>query len=116
MLSTTFTQKNPVTYLFDEAVVVKSGIEVNETEKVANGCHHALSNMIPVLINSLTRNVVDQKFYRGKTSASRTTVLTPSRASADAVYDPPGPPPTTKTVHCSGTESIFSYKFDRRRS
>ena len=31
----------------------------------------------------------------------------PSRASAEAVYEPPGPPPTTSVVHLVGIESMF---------
>ena len=39
--------------------------------------------------------------YLGKISASNSTVSTPSRASVQAVYEPAGPPPITKTeVFC----------------
>ena len=42
--------------------------------------------------------------YLGNLSASSTTQLTPSRTNADAVYEPPGPPPTTSTVVSSGID------------
>lgn len=45
--------------------------------------------------------------YLGNFSASSNTVSIPSRASTAAVYDPPGPPPTTKTVHCSGMDILI---------
>ena len=44
--------------------------------------------------------------YLGNLSASKTTQLTPSRASAEAVYDPPGPPPTTNTVVSVGIDIV----------
>lgn len=40
--------------------------------------------------------------YRGNFSASRTTVLMPSRAKTEAAYEPAGPPPMTSTVHLCG--------------
>lgn len=42
--------------------------------------------------------------YLGNFSASNSTVSMPSRASTAVVYDPPGPPPTTNTVQCSGID------------
>ena len=45
--------------------------------------------------------------YLGNLSASNTTVSMPSRASTAAVYDPPGQPPTTNTVHCSGIDILI---------
>lgn len=45
--------------------------------------------------------------HLGNTSASNRTVLMPSRASAAAVYEPPGPPPTTSTVHSSGIDMFL---------
>ena len=44
--------------------------------------------------------------YLGNLSASKTTQLTPSLASAEAVYDPPGPPPTTNTVVSVGIDIV----------
>jgi hypothetical protein len=52
---------------------------------------------------------VNQRYgtNRGNFSASRRTVLIPSRAKADAQYEPAGPPPTTKTVQvCGGVISL----------
>jgi hypothetical protein len=43
----------------------------------------------------------------GNTSASNRTVSMPSRAKAEAVNEPPGPPPTTRTVHLEGMEFII---------
>ena len=48
-----------------------------------------------------------QSYDLGNTSASSTTVSMPSRASAEAVYEPPGPPPTTSVVHLVGIEFMF---------
>ena len=48
--------------------------------------------------------------YLGNLSASNSTVSIPSRASTAAVYDPPGPPPTTNTVQCSGIDILISDK------
>lgn len=43
----------------------------------------------------------------GNLSASKTTQLTPSRASAEAVYEPPGPPPMIRTVVSWGIDMMF---------
>ena len=45
--------------------------------------------------------------YLGNFSASNSTVSMLSRASTAAVYDPPGPPPTTNTVQCSGMDILI---------
>ena len=44
--------------------------------------------------------------YLGKTSASNTTVLIPSRASVQAVYEPAGPPPITSTEVSCGIDMV----------
>lgn len=46
--------------------------------------------------------------YRGKFSASSRTTLIPSRARADAEYDPAGPPPMTKTDVSSGMDILLA--------
>jgi hypothetical protein len=50
--------------------------------------------------------------YLGKTSASKTTTSTPSLASTEAEYDPPGPPPITSTVVFSGIDMVLNSIFD----
>ena len=47
--------------------------------------------------------------HLGNLSASNTTHLTPSRANTEAVYEPPGPPPITRTVACSGIDMAPNY-------
>lgn len=42
--------------------------------------------------------------YLGNTAASKRTVSMPSRARTVAAYEPPGPPPTTRTVQCEGID------------
>ena len=44
--------------------------------------------------------------YLGKISASNSTVLIPSRANAQAAYEPAGPPPATRTVVSSGIDMV----------
>lgn len=46
------------------------------------------------------RHVEDD--YRGNLAASMTVVAMPSLARTEAVYDPAGPPPMTRTVVCEG--------------
>ena len=50
--------------------------------------------------------------YLGKISASNSTVSTPSRASVQAVYEPAGPPPMTKTEVFSGIDMFFCLDVD----
>ena len=50
--------------------------------------------------------------YLGNFSASKSTVSMPSRASTAAVYEPPGPPPTTNTVHFSGIDILKDKSFE----
>lgn len=45
--------------------------------------------------------------YLGNFSVSNSTVSMPSRASTAAAYEPPGPPPTTNTVQCSGIDILI---------
>lgn len=46
--------------------------------------------------------------YRGNLSASNTATSTPSRARHDAAYEPPGPPPMTRTATLSGCSMVSS--------
>lgn len=54
--------------------------------------------------------------YRGCTSASKSTVSMPSRARAAAAYDPAGPPPTTRTVHCLGIDILWKVIWLREKA
>lgn len=44
--------------------------------------------------------------YLGNSSASRRTVSMPSRARAEAQYDPAGPPPMMRTVVFCGIDMM----------
>jgi hypothetical protein len=93
-----------------KAVLIKRLIEIDEAEEVAQGRKHAFANMVS---NFFVRNqyvrpeTPKMPTYLGKISASNTTVLMPSRASAAAEYEPAGPPPTTRTVHSSGIDIVL---------
>ena len=101
-------------------MVDKGVIEINEPQEMTQGREHALANMISSMINSYSRLLNDQgrewpsgrvhghiPTHLGNLSASSTTQLTPSRTNADAVYEPPGPPPMTSTVVSSGIDMFM---------
>jgi hypothetical protein len=78
-------------------------------EKGTKRCEHALADMISS--NSKLQSILALKRefrskYLGKISDSNTTTSSPSWASAEAAYEPPGPPPTTRTLHACGIDMI----------
>ncbi len=48
----------------------------------------------------------DLSAYRGNLSESNNTTSRPSRASAEAAYEPAGPPPITRAVVFSGIDMM----------
>jgi hypothetical protein len=102
-------------------------IGINKLKIVTHGGKHAFTNMVSRSVSAVRSQNKDtaagcepgsgvgccyrgvnrkgtppDPTYRGNLSASRTTTSIPSRASADAAKDPPGPPPATRTVVLSG--------------
>ena len=87
------------TDLLVESELLEVFLEVNETKKMPQGCQLALSDVVTDMKHQFNRMCGSNKRkYRGNLSASNTATSTPSRARHDAAYEPPGPPPTTRTV------------------
>lgn len=108
-------------------MVEESIIQIDKPQEMTQRREHALADMIPSKVNLYTNQMTDEveeelfkgtsthdqtSTHLGNLSASKTTQLTPSRTSAEAVYEPPGPPPITKTVVSSGTDIVCCAEFN----
>lgn len=88
-------------HLYLESLLQKGVVQVDESQEVTHGREHTFADMVSSNFSCIIQGNKDRSqasTHLGNLSASNTTQLTPSRTSAEAVYEPPGPPPITNTV------------------
>ena len=81
------------TNLGDETITSKNIFCAYVTKIMANGWNEAFADMITFVWIVSSTSDKEMTTNRGNLSASKTVTSMPSRASAEAAYEPAGPPP-----------------------